>query len=217
MKKLILAAMLAASAVSAHATSWFQFEAGAGWAYVETYPDGTWYQQGLPHKLDMTPPVLTLGVTGPLYQAENWGVDYHVDLVYVSRISAWSLAVADSDYNPATHTVTNLRNVSSFSGSGNELGISATVEPYYVYDGWKFGVQGGLYAYRQTWTEAVFGPNGAVQVQHSPSVQVTWTAGVSVGKGPWSVNYQYLPDKAPWNPYPGIAEKTHMVTVKYVF
>ncbi|PLY99954.1 hypothetical protein CY652_23605 [Burkholderia sp. WAC0059] len=64
-------------------------------------------------------------------------------------------------------------------------------------------------AYRQTWAVKAYAPYA--YVSHDPTNQVAWAAGISIGRGPLSLTYQYLPDRAPWNPYPGIVEKMHLL------
>jgi hypothetical protein len=39
-----------------------------------------------------------------------------------------------------------------FQGGGHDQGFLITIEPHYDHDGWRFGVEGGPYYHKATWT-----------------------------------------------------------------
>lgn len=211
------------SPLYAQSSSWFQFEAGIGSSLSEGSGDGLWVQYAVPHTENLNAPAALVGGVIHLYRSPSasWGIDSHVDAIYTSNISASCTCVPDANYNPHTHQVVGVVNPASligFYGSGHEWGIALTLEPYIMYRGWKIGVNGGLYEYHQSWSETIIQSSGLVStLNHVPQWQTTWTAGISIGKGPWSFSYMYYPNSTRWNPYPGIVSRTHLLTVRYTF
>jgi len=213
---------------AAKAQDWFQFEAGAGLA-ISRDSDGQWVQYGEPHTETRSAPSVMLGATGPIWSSGRFGIDWHADFLYNSQIEASCSCVPDADYNPVTHQVISHEALPAyFSGSGREIGFMLTVAPYVWVDGFKVSAEGGAYIFRQFWNETVVYPddpaiypasynNKIVDDSHHPVWQLTWTAGVSVSRGPWTLAYHFLPDVAPWNPFPGLIQKTHLITMTYRF
>jgi len=202
----------------AHADeSWFQWEAGLG-AAVGGPDDGRWYQESSPHTLSVVTPAATVGVGGPLYRSADWGVDWHLSAIYIAQMSASCTCVPDADYNASTHEVTGNGPKASFYGHGSEVGFLAELSPYYLYKGYKVAVSAGAYVFRQFWRETTIQPNGVYyDVSHAPVWMVTWAAGASISKGPWTLAYHYLADGTKYNPSPGLVTHTHLITVTYRF
>lgn len=102
-KIITVAAVSMALACSAHADSisdYVHAELGAGVASYSAMADGVWYQQGMQHNLGLSAPVLMLGLTGPLYTRESWGVDWHINYVSLGHVSSQCECTPDdANYN----------------------------------------------------------------------------------------------------------------------
>lgn len=232
-KIITVAAVSMALACSAHADSisdYVHAELGAGVASYSAMADGVWYQQGMQHNLGLSAPVLMLGLTGPLYTRESWGVDWHINYVSLGHVSSQCECTPDdANYNTSTHSlVANPRAVpnANFVGNGNAQGIALTVEPYFRYRTWRLGVEAGLFPYRPDWSEVIYGWQGntnvAPQTLHvdTPHAwQLGKVVGVSVGRGNFSVSYQHyiLPTKYDSAHSPAIWKGADVVMVKYRF
>ncbi|MFX1675220.1 hypothetical protein PWR63_23720 [Paraburkholderia sp. A2WS-5] len=218
-------------------TDYIHLELGAGVSWYSKQPDGTWYQQGMPHSLGMSAPVLMGGFTGPIWQRESWGIDWHVDYVYLAHASAECYCTSvDANYNTQAHQrvytypYQNLQ-PAKMVGNGNAQGISITIEPYYRYNGFRFGVEGGLFPYRPSWTEQVYNtqdnimPNGQPVAPHNLTmetphgIQLGEVVGVSIGRGPWSISYRhyFLPTRFDSQHSPSLLTGADVLTVRYRF
>jgi hypothetical protein len=208
-------ALLLALPLTAHAGSWFDFEAGIGVNRYHTQ-DGLWNQQGSPGSVDITSPTFSLGVTGPLVVRSNWGIDWHADYVNLGHAGAsCQCAAIDANYDSNAHRVLRSGPTANFQGSGATQGVSLTVEPYYVYRGLRFGIEGGAFAYRAGWNEAVYG-EGAPIHQSSSGIHPAAIIGASVSRGPWSIAYRHY--IMIWNTgTPPLATGADTLEVKYKF
>jgi len=224
MKPLVL--LLAALPSLAHAESFFEAEIGLGTSVTQNEGDGRWVQYGVPHQMNLVAPAVKVGVVAHAYRSNHWGIDLHLDAVYMGDISASCVCVPDANYNPHTHTVTGNPPPATFQGHGNEYGVLATAEPFYENDsGWRFGLNVGAYAYRQVWYETISYPQspiypwgpGTFTANHHATWRVSPTAGISISKGHWSLDYQFLVDGTTANPNPGLAKFTHLITMTYRF
>jgi hypothetical protein len=199
MKK-IAACIIGLFAVSAHAESWFQFEAGAGMTDY-TLTDGKWFQAGaLNDHVVSHAPAVTVGFTGPLIERQHWGVDWHADANYFGSVSAsCQCTISDSDYNTSTKQVTPGAVTESYYGSGHAFGVSLMLEPYYARAGWKFGVAGGVLGYRKTWTENVSGYAGnfgdaepiPVHLESAHGISFAPAIGMDISRGDFTLSYRY--------------------------
>jgi len=231
MKKTILAALLAAP-LFAHAQSmpwdnWFQFEAGVGASHYTPYTDGLWYQQGLPHSLQVNALAAEVGVVKNVWQSGNWGVDLHLDYAYLGQINYNAMATpSDANYNTQTKGCNGqCWPLSNFVGSGHDQGVYLTVEPHYDWQGFRFGVEAGPYIHHLSWSETVYGwepsangPRMNLYGIHDSEWNIGAVGGVSVEKKNFSVNYQFFYNPshhsasvpAPWG-------FTQTVMLKYKF
>jgi hypothetical protein len=225
---------LGCSAAAAHAdsiTEYVHLELGAGVSRYGTQGDNTWYQQGMQHQLGLSAPVLSAGLTGPLYTREKWGVDWHVDYVSLGHVSSQcECTPVDANYSTQTHALINPMPVNvqnaNFVGNGNAQGVSITIEPYFRYRGWRIGAEAGLFPYRPDWDVSVYNwsatPGAATQTVHAHTpngLQLGKVVGVSVGRGPLSLSYQHfiLPTKYDSAHSPAIWSGADVLMVKYRF
>jgi hypothetical protein len=224
-----VAVALALACSSANAESFFQIEAGISSANYATQGDGTWYQQGLPHVLNIHTYGFSAGFTGALYDRGTWGVDWHVDYVNLGHISSsCDCTPIDSNYNTQTHQLVSdpipVQNA-QFIGNGNAQGVAFTLEPWMKYRGWRFGLEAGLFPYRPAWNETIYnwqGDLGAPRTIHANTphaLQLGEVAGVNVGRGNFTLGlkHYWLPTKFDNSHYPAIWKGAWVVEGKYRF
>jgi len=222
----IAAVAIAVASFGAHAESWFQFEAGAGFAKYEDRGDGTWQQWGAPgNTTNMKAPILTAGITGPIITRGKWGVDWHADYQFIGTSSASCMCtITDENYDNRAHKIVeNIPNMplEQYNGHGHTQGLSLMVEPYYMVRGFRVGVLAGLFLNVPTWHETVTQVPGtqfqSVAVASRHTINLGQTVGVSVSRGNFSVRYQYF--KLPYygNPFPPIFKGAHTVSLIYKF
>ena len=225
MKRTALAVLLSAVIpISAHAESWFQFEAGLGVACINDQGDGVWIQQGAPNNHEQTTtPALLLGVTGPLYARGALDLRWHVDYVYLGEYSASVDGVPDEFYDPVHHEVlpewsqTGAR-YSPFNGHGHLQGVPVTLDVGYTWNGWRFGVEAGPWLYWQTWHESLYGlDNEWHDLSHKTQVQVSYVVGANVSHGNLSLSYHFYKATGGGNPYPGLASGANVLMMQYRF
>ncbi|MBB3004347.1 hypothetical protein FHX57_006729 [Paraburkholderia tropica] len=230
----IIAGMaLALTISSAHADSisdYVHLELGAGVSWYQTLSDGVWYQQGMQHSLGLSAPVLMGGFTGPLWKRESWGIDWHADYVSLGHVSSQCECTPDdANYSTQTHSLVANQNPvpnANFVGNGNAQGIELTLEPYVLYRGWRFGLEGGIFPYRPSWDETIYGWQGDMSVApktltaHTPrSIQLGEVVGLNVGRGPLTVALQhyFLPTRFDAQHSPAIWSGATVLMVKYRF
>lgn len=225
---------LGCAAAAAHADSiadYVHVEMGAGAARYSAQPDNTWYQQGMQHDLGLSAPVLMLGLTGPIYTRESWGVDWHIDYVSLGHVSSQcECTPVDADYSTATHSLikpmpVNVPNA-NFVGNGNAQGVALTVEPYFRYRKWRFGVEAGLFPYRPDWAVTVYNwsdePGQTPQTLHveTPHArQIGKVVGASISRGPFSLAYEhyFLPTRYDSTHSPAIWSGADVLLARYRF
>ncbi|MBB5444663.1 MULTISPECIES: hypothetical protein [unclassified Paraburkholderia] len=217
---------LGCTAAAAHAEqSWFAFEAGIGGSAYAQAADGLWLQEGFPHTVKLTAPAIEAGITGDLYQTSHWGIAYHVDYAWLGAIHSDGHATSDANYNLATKTERVAMPLANFSGSGHDMGFLATIEPHYDYAGWRFGIEGGPYFHKPTWT--VDATNQVNYIGQAPyhthfvddeGWHLGYVLGASVAYKRFSLRYQYFANGSKTgNPIPVIWTHTHVVTANYAF
>ncbi len=180
--------------LSAHAA---QLEIGAGIAHAQTNGNGTWYQEGFPHTLQLTQPAVELGVTGRFTQHMAW----HVDAVSLGRYASNSEDVLpDANYSPTSPTHCNgpCNPLANFIGSGRVYGVQALLSRY-TGGAWRFGVEGGPFLYHETWRMDV--PNWYASDGTHYDIQTygsQWTLGAVVGAtvqhGAWTLALRHYAD-----------------------
>lgn len=219
----------AASARADNITDYVHMELGAGVSRYNTAADGQWYQQGMSHSLGLSAPVLMAGFTGPLYQREAWGVDWHINYVSLGHVSSeCECTPMDQNYSTQQHKFLGLYNVpnANFVGNGNAQGIALTIEPYFRYRGWRFGLEGGIFPYRPSWDEEIYNwspgpgvPTSTISANTPHAWQLGEVVGVSVGRGPLSISIQhyFLPTRFDAQHYPAIWKGADVLMARYRF
>jgi hypothetical protein len=221
MKFAIIAAALTVAS-TAHAESFFQMEAGLGYSRITNIGDGNWLQQNMAHSFVPSSPIATIGVTGEVWSRANWNVRYHVDYVYIGEYRASCDCVPDNNYNPRTHQAFNTQSVprfSPFNGHGHLNGIAATVDAGYKVRGYRVALEGGLWAYNQSWNESLYSlADEWVYYHRGFHVQIGYVAGARIERGAFSLAYRYYNVRQDWtNGVPGLAADAHTLTFGYRF
>ena len=228
------AGMAFAFTTPVHADSvsdYLNFEIGAGVSKYSLLGDGIWIQQGMEHSLGLSAPVLSAGFTGSIWQRDSWGIDWHVDYVYLGHVSSQcECTPVDANYNLSSHTIKSPMPVpvpnANFVGNGNAQGVALTLEPYLRYHGWRIGLEGGLFPYRPAWDVSVYGwsdtpglPTKTVQAHTPRGIRIGSLVGLSVGRGPLSVSLQYyfLPTRSDDAHPPAIWKGATVVQMRYRF
>lgn len=199
---------------SAHAESWFAFEAGIGITSAQKLGDDIYFQKGFSHDTPNGSYGGRVGVVFNLRQPDHWVPGWHVHLDYYNFGKVrWNSTDAEDPniqgtfgYNTATQKCNdnNCGQFRNFQSTGGIQAIALTVEPFWdIGGGWKIGVEGGPALFRSTWTSVAtsiddgpFGPPGTQEhFSRQPRTQFGWLVGASISKGPFSLRYNYL--KAP--------------------
>jgi hypothetical protein len=217
-----------ALACAAHAESFFAVEVSLGGSAYEHGPNGLWYQDGFQHRFDLTAPAIEAGFTGDLYQAEHWGLSWHLDYAWLGMIHTQAMATpSDQNYNANSpnHCNGSCWPLANYLGSGHDSGFMFTLEPHLDWGGWRFGVEGGPYYHRNTWAMNVEGwvptPTATptnISVQNNRRWQLDYVVGASVGYKNVSLSYQYFHNGSPVtasDPYPPIWKNTHVLLLRY--
>ncbi|MCK4121362.1 hypothetical protein HFK83_03120 [Ralstonia pseudosolanacearum] len=224
-RSLFLAGM-AAVVVATGAQAEVHFELGVGVTKYRTGPDGLWYQQGQAPYLDLRSPMVSAGLTGPIYSRGSWGIDWHANYVNLGHSSVQCLCTPrDENYSTASHQKLNAYDVpdANFQGNGNAQGVALTVEPYIVRSGWRFGLEAGPFIHRNAFDEVIgnwkVDPNAAPQtltVSTSRRLSIGSVVGVSVGRGNFRVSYKhyFMPQRGE---YPALWKGADVIELKYVF
>jgi opacity protein-like surface antigen len=232
---------LALSSSSASAQDWFQLEAGIGGTAYTKSGDGVWWQSGFQHNLNLTAPDFRVGVTGDLWQRGHWGLSYHLDYAWLGTVHTNAQIPTPKtnttsghwqgpdfiDYNSSNPCSGPCTNMSDFMGGGHDMGIMATLEPHYDVGAWRFGVEAGPYVHRATWSidianwyNSATGQFQSLHVATNPEWKVSWTAGASISRGPFSLRYDYFANGVPMsgsNSVPAGWSAAHMLMATYRF
>jgi len=123
----------------------WQWEVGIGSGYTTTMGNGTWYQEGFEHTLDLKHATWKLGVTDKINDSWNWHVAYvNLGVNHSNAIAA----DRDEDYSPVTQTcVPTGCNLARYVWSGSTNGIEATAE-WHTNGPVQFGVFGGVFVFK---------------------------------------------------------------------
>jgi hypothetical protein len=206
---------------AAHAESFFAMEAGLGAAHVTDIGDGTWTQYGAPNNVQrLNVPVVTAGFTGELYASGPWSFRYHANYVYIGEYTAsCNCAEHDEDYDSQRHRIKRAdAPLGYYDGHGHLNGLALTLDVGYTYRGYRFAVEGGAWAYRQSWNQYAKTSFGEWNLQTSKTIHVSYVVGARVERGPLSLSYRYYKVKQDWsNGVPGMAGGVHALTMNYRF
>ncbi|MEN7526989.1 hypothetical protein [Cupriavidus sp. DL-D2] len=226
MKKGLILAVLASLIASTTTVQAVDFEIGAGVAQYTTRGDGTWYQDGFAHKLELRAPAVEIGLTDTFVTRGRWGLDWHVGGVYLGNVhsDAWATPL-DSNYSAQTKScVGECYHMSRYVANGHSIGAKLTLEPTYTFNGWRFGVEAGAYVYRPTWHATIYDvpPCKACQGQtltaSSPStIQFAPVVGVSIGRNGFSLALMHYFNKTRNDPQFAIWKSTSTLMLKYRF
>ncbi|USE78821.1 hypothetical protein NDR89_19475 [Cupriavidus gilardii] len=204
--------------------------------------EGMYFQSGMRHNLNLRFPAARL--TGSFdaipHQPRSWlpGVSANLSYMHFGRAAMWSDAAPDEadypdgigGYNPHTKQCNGeCGPIRHFNSSGSLHAVALTLEPYYTYNGWRFGIEAGPALYRGTWKAHMtvvsdtspWGPKGSVEtLSHSPKWDWTWVAGASVAYRNVTLRYTYIhtPPRDMTNKNIPLGYKgAHMVTLGYKF
>ena len=222
-RTIIFAACLAACSV-AHAVP--RLEMGIGVTQFQDRGNMTWYQEGLPHKLQLNSPNVEIGIT------DNWeygrfGVAYHLAAVHMGYVKTDAVATPDdANYDPvAKGCKGECLAHSNFTGRGSNFGVRATIEPYVTYNGWRVGIEGGVYYSKNIWKMTVYDWRGiypgeeekrTIRVDDRAGWMATPVVGVTIGKGNFDVSYKHYWHKSNAE-FPAIWRGMNTITVRYKF
>jgi hypothetical protein len=197
----------------AHAGSWFQFEAGAGVSFASDV-DGVWTQHNVADNHErLKTPAFTAGLTGELYAAHNWSLNYHADYAYVGSQTASCACVSDAAYAARQYGAQSIR----FAGSGHMQGIALTLEPGYTWRGTRVAVEGGPFLFWNTWNEVVY-TDPQMHVRADPGMRVAYVLGARVEHGNFSLSYRYYTHIGRSRmQYPGLVRNLQTLTAVYRF
>jgi hypothetical protein len=210
----LLPAILLALSFSAHAESFFRMEAGLGGSFSKDQGDGIWYQQGVPHHEQMATPAYLLGFTGDLTENLRW----HADYVYFGEYSASCLCVTDQQYNTNTHTAS-VPGYIPFNGHGHTQGVAMTLDYGRTWRGVRYSAEAGPWVYWATWHVTHDDPAqpGAYSLNHVTVPQLGAVIGVRAEYGNNSLSYRLYTGSRKGNPYPAMAQYTHMLMFVHKF
>lgn len=188
--------------------------------------NGFWYQEGpgLPYDLNLKSTGLQLGIAG---QVTDW-LDWHATYVYLGRANSDAIATPnDNNYDLVNRRCIGERIAHSrYRGSGDVHGIALTLEPHVDYKGWRVGVAAGPFLYVARWKvrvdDWISAPGDVPRIynaNHVPKLNIGAVVGVSIGRGPISIQYQRFFDQPrsnePAGDYPAIWRHTDMISLRY--
>lgn len=113
---------------------------------------------------------------------------------------------------------------SNFVGNGNVQGMKLTLEPNYTYNGWRVGVEAGVFAFRPAWDVTVYNwvpEKGAdsqtINASGERNVRVSPVVGASIGRDGLSLAYTYYFNIGSGAPFHSLWKSAHVVTIRYRF
>jgi hypothetical protein len=215
------------------------YDANIGIAKYTGYVDGLWWDSAFSHHVKPVATGIDIGVTENVWQKGHWGIDLREGLIYLGqshvtaqiptrKTNTTSGKWVGPDFvgaNPANPCSGACTNMSTFTGSGHELGGTLELMPYYITRGIKFSLIGGVFVHRTTFKEDVIGidaPSGNgfynTSVATKTGLRFGEIVGLSAQKGNIVIRYQYF--KTPGNfagDYPPPWHGIHLVTIGWRF
>jgi hypothetical protein len=176
-------------------------EIGIGESSYRVYPDGTWYQLGMPHRLNLHSSAFKLGLTGPIITSDSWGIDWHADYVDIGHASSWCKCTSDANYSDALHKEINHNPGfpnARYVGHGLDQGFNLSLAPHIQFHGIEVGYNYGLFPYKPHWNEVIYdwsnGLGGSLHTLYG-STPHSWRLGVDSGfylkKGRYTLSYEH--------------------------
>lgn len=217
----VLAAALLVVWHHARAESFFRAEVGLGIQQSRDLGDGTWIQKSpqTPHQEQMRSPAFLVGAGGELWSNGTESLRYHASYVYFGQYGAACLCVADSQYNPHTHTASAQGSI-PFYGFGHTQGLALTLDLGYTWHGYRVGIEAGPWLYWETWHESRLDPMypNETNLSHRTVAQVSYVVGARIEHRNFGLSYRYYGASAQkWNLYPGMRNGTHMLMATWGF
>lgn len=224
--KYLMGLLLALLVVASHAQP-VHVEIGVGRNLYHPVVDGTWYQLGESHKLDLAAPSFYLGLTGTAYESEHYGVRWHAGYQDLGQLSASCYClIDDNDYSSKLHRRIREPQYPNayYTGRGKVRGILLMAEPYVRVGAWRIGAEVGLLPYRPSYDELVTnwrGPgtneplSGMLHTSHA--LQHGEMLGFTIGRGAWSLAYEYyrLPMNSRRADVPPLWTASHQLMVRF--
>lgn len=206
-------------------------EIGAGITHFRTLGDGMYYQEGMPHKLELDKPAFRLTVSHDL----SYWLMANASYLYFGR--PWMSVHAAPDledylpsgiggYDPQTnHCRGECGPKRDFVSSGTLQAFALTLEPNIKRGQWRFGIEAGPAIFKGTWKATMtaaseqtpWGPKGTVETL-SYDAPWTWTilAGASITYKDVVLRYTYIrtPSRGTTGKnIPFGAKDAHMITL----
>jgi hypothetical protein len=214
MKKIIVGCLLSLITYGAYA---WQFEGGVGESYFPDSGNGVYYEDGpnFPHSLSLHEPAFEFGVTGDIGSSFGW----HADLVDLGSVKTdATVDSSDANYSPSTGGCNGpCAPTETMHGSGSIIGIALTGEVHHEYYGFRLAAEAGPFIFVPQWSVTISNPYGSTTYRYASTVQVGAVLGASVGRGPYSLAFQYFFDRTKGSPSPGIWTGTYLLVARYKF
>lgn len=230
MNTILLAAIAALALAETAKAADIRPEIGFGINHYEPQSDGTWYQLGKPHQLRLNAQTFTFGVTGPLVERDESGIDWHVDYIDFGGASSHCVCTPlDSNYDNRAHVMrADAVPVpdSIFVGHGHARGLLFKATAWKQWKGFRVGLSAGLAPYRQTWHETVYNwtysaevPTRTVRVDATQHWELAGMVGVSLSRGRYTVAFDHydMPFRRPFVEAPPLWVGGNVLSVSYQF
>ncbi len=197
MKALIASTLLFLAAMPTYAVT---VEAGVGTTRYTLQPDGTWYQRGMPYKIQSSGMGYLVGLRGSAIRRDTFGIDWHADYVNLGAITSFCrCTTVDADYDMKAHRLMKANTpIADYSGHGSAHGFKLSLAPYVRVAGWDVGVEAGVFIHRPNWNEKVYSwtdGHGSSPVDGRHDTPQHWTAskmiGVFIRQDRLTVSYSY--------------------------
>lgn len=188
-----------------------RFDLGAGMTQYKQIANGTWIQAGNPGQMTLKSPAEKVGLSFGLPYRFRFRVAY----VWLGTASEASWDTTDQAYAAGCRG-SSCPGWANFVGSGEIQGVALTFARGIHFGPVEVVGDVGPFIYRPTWTESVYGTNGALvaQVSHNPKWDEGFTGGLSLRYGILGVSWQYYHARAAGDAVPALyhSAQTFMVT-----
>lgn len=152
--KAILIATMSLTAYSAYAFD-YSYELSGGWSKLGKGPNGTWYQEPFPHKIELQSPSMSFGIIYNKDEDSYWRSGY----TYLGRGRSAAVATASDDNyapdKPPTYCNGPCWDMSHWYGRGVVQGLYTGYVKYTRVYGVKVEGEVGAFVYAATWTQTI--------------------------------------------------------------